>query len=230
MANELVTVPFYGDSLEAVQDSSGQVWVSLRRCCDALGVTMQGQLEKLKQKPWCSIKEIVIHDAEGKSQPATVIDLDTLPGWLFSIHEMKVREDIRPKLVRFQREAAKVLADHFFHRRPAAPAGLTADEVRAIIRQEMGDAVPLRPTQPLPRTTIAERVRYKGYPETTPAQRAKIRRLANCLLDMRHGERPDVLYQVCIYSAHQIACLDDAIDRYFEEAKKKDAGGLFAVR
>ena len=74
--------------------------------------------------------EMPRRDARGHEQPATMLDLDTLPGWMFSIDARKVKEQVRDKLARYQREAARVLAARFspgFSSSPAAagstPAG-----------------------------------------------------------------------------------------------------------
>lgn len=114
MAGELVRVSFHGDVLEAIKDDNGKVWTSLRRCCENLGVSMETQLAKLKTKPWATMMEIITVAEDGKQRSMTMIDLDTLPGWLFSIDARKVKPAIREKLVQYQREAARVLADYFF--------------------------------------------------------------------------------------------------------------------
>lgn len=123
MASELVKIPFYGDELDAVQDVGGKVWVSLRRCCENLGLDAEGQRKKLKAKAWaCTEEKSVQLPGDTQSRSVAMIDLDTLPGWLFSIDARKVKEQIREKLARYQREAARVLADHFYGRKAAPPA------------------------------------------------------------------------------------------------------------
>lgn len=114
MAGELVRVSFHGDVLEAIKDDSGKVWVSFRRCCENLGIAVESQLVKLKSKDWAVMTEIVMTGLDGKQYSMSCVDLDTLPGWLFSIDARKVKPAIRQKLVQYQREAARVLADFFF--------------------------------------------------------------------------------------------------------------------
>jgi hypothetical protein len=121
MSNQLVAVPFHGDVIEAVQDAEGKVWVSLRRCCESLGVLFEGQLVKLRKEEWATIEEISMVAQDGKEREVTVIDLESLPGWLFSIKAGKVNPDVRPKLIRYQKEAARVLADHFLGRKAETP-------------------------------------------------------------------------------------------------------------
>jgi hypothetical protein len=75
----LVRVPFYGDQLDAVQDGSRKVWVSLRRLCDNLGIDPDTQKRKLSGKPWACTSEMTVQlpDA-GQSREYTMIDLDRL--------------------------------------------------------------------------------------------------------------------------------------------------------
>lgn len=122
MPNELVKINFYGDHLVATQDEDGRVWVSLRRCCEALGLDLSSQMAKLKGKSWASVAEITMDATDDSKRVLTCIDLGTLPGWLFSIDARKVAEGVREKLAQFQNEAARVLADHFLRRKAAAPA------------------------------------------------------------------------------------------------------------
>lgn len=116
-ANAMVPVQFHGDTLLAVKDEDGKVWVSLRKCCESLGVPTEKQIRKLKSKPWATMALRAMVADDGNVRQMSMIDLDTLPGWLFSIDARKVKEDVREKLARYQKEAARVLADHFFGRR-----------------------------------------------------------------------------------------------------------------
>lgn len=248
MANELVKVPFYGDELDAVQDG-GKVWVSLRRCCENLGLTPQGQLEKLKRKAWACVTEIVTQmPGDTQAREVSMIDLETLPGWLFSIDARKVAGHIREKLARYQREAAQVLARHFLGGQPTAPPGnvsLSREQfdllVNAIARipqmeqriEELAASRQLNavhvPTNATPRFTVLDRLRFKEWSGASAKQRALIRRQANIWLALRHDETPDVCGGAggpCVYYGHQIVVLDEAIDFVRESVRKReqDAG------
>ncbi len=48
-----------------------------------------------------------------KSQDMECLPLDLIPGWLFGIQTGRVKEEIRPKLLRYRREAFRVLWDAF---------------------------------------------------------------------------------------------------------------------
>src|SRR5690606_671035 len=106
----------------ATRDQDGKVWVSLRRCCESLGLSIEGQLKKLKGKAWATMNEKFTVAEDGKQRSVACIDLGTLPGWLFSIDPRKVKEDVREKLALYQKEAALVLAEHFFGQKPGTLA------------------------------------------------------------------------------------------------------------
>lgn len=227
-----VQVPFHGDTLEAVQDENGKVWVSLKRGCENLGLSIQGQLSKLKGKPWAVVKENFTTGPDGKTYSMAMIDLDCLPMWLATIDPRKVKEQIREKLARYQREAAKVLADHFYGRKPAQPAfdmGQLASMLRAMVRDEV-QAIrqPERIASSVPRWTVKERCRFKGWHGTSYKTRNKIRQLANTLLDLFHQETPDVWGQCHTYYGHQIVKLDEAIDRVRAEYDRRGGDGMFS--
>jgi P22_AR N-terminal domain len=117
MANELVHVPFHGDVLEAIQTPDRKVWVHLRRVCDILGLDHEAQRKRLVDPdrcPWAtaSIMEAVAQD--GKTREVTVLDLDSFPMWLATISVGHVRDDLRPKIIAYQKECVRVLREHFF--------------------------------------------------------------------------------------------------------------------
>jgi hypothetical protein len=111
---ELERIYFVGGDLQAVKDENGKVWVSVRRVCEQLGVSMQGQNTKLKECPWACVKMIFTHGQSGRQQELTMIDLDSLPMWLATISLSKVEENVRPTLVAFQKHAKAALAKHCF--------------------------------------------------------------------------------------------------------------------
>jgi hypothetical protein len=130
----LVAVDFHGDTLEAVQDAGGAVWASLRRMCEGVGIDESKQRRKLKNKPWATtdLKSAVAQD--GKRRELMMVHLDTIPMWLATIEPSKVKPEVRPKLERYQKEAARVLAEHFLPKPraevvPKASGGLAAIRV-----------------------------------------------------------------------------------------------------
>ena len=61
------------------------MWVSLRRCCENLDVHLDTQIKKLRAKAWAVVREMRMTGPDRKEYQTICIDLDTLPGWLFSI-------------------------------------------------------------------------------------------------------------------------------------------------
>jgi len=110
---ELIEVPFYGDKLMAKRHKD-TVQVSLKRCCENIGVSLKPQLRKLCLKPWANVTTTVTLDSAGRNFEMAMVDLPTLSGWLFTIDQMKVKDGVREKLTRYQKEAAIALANHFF--------------------------------------------------------------------------------------------------------------------
>lgn len=50
---------------------------------------------------------------DGKKREMTCLPLDMLNGWLFGIDANRVKPEIKDKVIAYQRECFKVLADHF---------------------------------------------------------------------------------------------------------------------
>lgn len=128
MSQELIQVPFHGDIIEAVRTAEGKVLVPLRQPCKSLGLDYSGQLQKLKNKEWATVEIISTVGADQKTREMVCLDLDSFPMWLATIEASRVGDDIRERVVLYQKEATKVLAAHFFGtaREPAAATAATA--------------------------------------------------------------------------------------------------------
>ena len=107
----MVPVRFDGDLLEAVRKDQ-TVYVSVKRVCESLGITEQGQISKLKECGWAGTT-IIVAPSNGGNQQTFCIDLKSLPMWLAGIHASKVDEAVRPKLLVYQLECRDALARHF---------------------------------------------------------------------------------------------------------------------
>lgn len=115
MANDLVIVevPFHGDVIEAVQDEKGAVYVPVKPVSEKLGLSSNGQIEKLKEQEWARGKFILSRDTSGRLQECYALPLTKLPMWLARIQVKRVKVAYRPMLKLYQEEAADVLAAHF---------------------------------------------------------------------------------------------------------------------
>src|SRR3990170_6338158 len=107
-------VVFYDDELTAIRADDGQIYVSVRHMCDALWLDIQSQTRRVR-------RHIVLNDGFMVAKMATIkgarrsyiLRVDLVPLWLTGVSTKAVKDEIRPKLERFQREAAKVLWEAF---------------------------------------------------------------------------------------------------------------------
>ena len=140
VGKSIVHVPFRGDTIDAVQDEQG-VWVGVRRVCDSFGLSSNGQIEKLKNKPWATGKIIVSVAEDGKTRELYCLHLDALPMWLGNIDTGRVKPEVRDKLIAYQKEAARVLRDHFFGRQQPSPQPVDLNTVCTVVAMAVQSAM-----------------------------------------------------------------------------------------
>lgn len=107
-------VPFYGDELAAVQQPDGDIFVLFGRLCDNLGLVQQAQVRRIRRHAVMSegLVNLTVQ-TPGGPQIVQSLRLDLLPLWLAGVQAERVKEAVREKLVRYQREAAFVLWEAF---------------------------------------------------------------------------------------------------------------------
>jgi len=136
-------VNFYSDALTAVRAGDGHIYVSVRHLCDALGLDRAAQVRRIKRqeiladayKGGAILTPPSPEGIGGGTQQLGLIRVDIVPLFLTGVSINSVREEIRPKLERFQREAAKVLWEAFQAGR------LTADlDFDALLAQDSPEA------------------------------------------------------------------------------------------
>jgi len=112
-------VTFYGDKLTAVQVNDGQIYVALPSVCNALGLNIQAQARRIGRHDvladgYMKLAILASFDhGETKRRRMGVLRADLVPLWLTGVSAKAVKDDIRPKLIQFQKEAAKVLWEAF---------------------------------------------------------------------------------------------------------------------
>lgn len=118
-------IDFYGDVITAVLVEEGNrqvVYIPLRPVCDFLGVAWSAQRMRIGRDPVLAevIKGVIVtitpSSVDGRGggpQEMTCLPLDYINGWLFGINASRVKEEIRDRLIRYQRECYRVLADAF---------------------------------------------------------------------------------------------------------------------
>jgi hypothetical protein len=117
----LMKFEYDGDELDVVHHDGGY-WVVLARLCESLDLNVQAQTRKLLRLRWARVAIIAAHDSTGREQKLFCLHLESMAGWLFSINGGKINSVLRAKLLRYQRECAQVLADHFLGKRGQTPA------------------------------------------------------------------------------------------------------------
>jgi hypothetical protein len=134
---DIVHVPFYGDTLEAVQREDG-IWLIVKRACENVGLSPDAQRVKLKDAPWATTAMVAAVAGDGKSRDVFALHLKSVPMWLATIDASRVNEAIRPKLERYQCEAADALAKHFMGSTnlvPVDPLVAQAETALALTRE-----------------------------------------------------------------------------------------------
>lgn len=107
-------VTFQGDELVAVQREDGTIYALFARLCENLGLNQQAQSRRVQ-------RHVVLRDGlttltvstAGGPQTAQFLRLDLLPLWLSGIQAERVKQEVREKLVSYQRDAAQVLWQAF---------------------------------------------------------------------------------------------------------------------
>lgn len=145
---EQKTVLFYEDEIVAVVvDEAGrqQIYVPLRPICDYLGLDWASQYKRVRRDPVLSeaTNSVVVTTTEfdpSSNRPRAgamvCLPLKYLNGWLFGVNANRVKDDLRERLIRYQRECYDALAQAFQSPMARPDASSTLLQVR-----EMGLAI-----------------------------------------------------------------------------------------
>jgi hypothetical protein len=113
----LVEVSFAGSSLAACLGGDGEVYTSVRRMCENLGIDPKSQRAKLKRASnahWARGVIITSHDTAGREQDHFMIAARCVPMWMSRINPLKLpTEQARAAVRHYQEKVADVLAAHF---------------------------------------------------------------------------------------------------------------------
>ncbi len=144
-------VVFYEDMITAVLvtvNGEDQIYVPLRPICDYLGLSYAGQRERVGRDPVLSenVHQIRISRSveEGSDQEMICLALKFLPGWLFGVSVNRIKEELREKIIRYQRESYDVLWEAFQEGRLTADTAfddLLASDTPAAQAYKMASAI-----------------------------------------------------------------------------------------
>ncbi len=116
-------VDFHGDMITVVlveQQGRRQVYVLLRPLCQYLGLSWSSQLQRLREDDVLSeaTTSVLLSNTDvGHRQRYKMIglQLEFLPGWMFSFTPKRVRADLQQKIKRYRRDCYRVLWEAFLH-------------------------------------------------------------------------------------------------------------------
>lgn len=112
-------VAFYDDEVTAVfveENGEKTIYVPIRPLCNFLGIAWTAQRQRILRDPVLSEEMrpvIVTITGTGQEVETLCLPLDYLNGFLFGINATRVKEEIRERLIRYQRECYKVLSEAF---------------------------------------------------------------------------------------------------------------------
>lgn len=98
-----------------VVDEDGQKFVPVKPICEALGVTIQSQIEKLESDDILSsvVRLCLTTGADGKEYKMKCIPLKYVFGWLFSISSKSVKEESKEGLKNYKVICYDALYNYF---------------------------------------------------------------------------------------------------------------------
>ena len=96
-------------------DSQGETYVPIKPICDALGISLERQREKIQSDDILSTTAALrgAVDADGKEREMLCLPLRYVYGWLFTINPKNVAPAAREAVTRYRRECYDVLYHHF---------------------------------------------------------------------------------------------------------------------
>ena len=111
-------VEFYGDDIIAVRMADGTIHVPVRPICELLGVNWAGQYRRINRDTVLAeeVRSIAVATREGDrvvTREMQCLPLDYVSGFLFGINADRVKPVLKERVVRYQRECYKVLAEAF---------------------------------------------------------------------------------------------------------------------
>ena len=93
----------------------GEELVPIRPICDALGLNISGQHQRINRDPILNSVVCTVHTtaADGKRYEMVALPLKFTFGWLFTIEHNQVKEEAREAVLQYQLECYNALYDHF---------------------------------------------------------------------------------------------------------------------
>ncbi len=158
MTTQAIAVKFHDQSLLAaiINDLPH---VALKPICENIGLDWKAQQDRIKRNEILNSVGVMTTStgADGKLYQMLMMPIKYLNGWLFGVDASRVKPEIKPRLIEYQRECFDVLANHFMPQlsgnpvqlpepptRTALPGKLTLDQqdvIKALVK-ERAEALP----------------------------------------------------------------------------------------
>ena len=140
---------FYGKPIIVVRLPDGRPAVVLRPFCENMQIDTNGQVKRIRRTE--AIADDLISGVrverpaeEGGPQAMAVLVLRAVPFWLAGIDPKRVREEIRPDILRYQREVVDVL--YAWAQTSKTPAAVAEGQTSYLVPAEPV-TTPLKPEQ-----------------------------------------------------------------------------------
>ncbi len=121
-------VEFYEDEITAVRLPDGRVFVPVRPLVESLGLSWSSQLQRIRRDSVLKSELLSVFvtntESERGGRDVQCLPLDYISGFLFGINAERVRDDLRERVIRYQRECYRVLAEAFTEGRLTTDADL----------------------------------------------------------------------------------------------------------
>ena len=103
------------NNVDIVLINDGEKRIAIRPICEALGVSYQAQIDKVKNdaKFNSTVMLSITVGADGKQREMVTIPFKKVFGWLYSINANNVKPEARENLIRYQEECNDALYTYF---------------------------------------------------------------------------------------------------------------------
>lgn len=152
---EIQVLPFHGSEIHTTQ-VNGEPVVILKPTIEAMGLDYSAQHAKLKSAEWATVGIIATVGADGRTRQMTTTDLDTWSMLLANINARKVKPELKPLIVAYQKESAKALRKFWTEGGVVNPAASTSQ------LQRLEEEVVLRLAERREYSTIRRQIKVAG--------------------------------------------------------------------
>lgn len=138
-------VDFYGDEIIAALVEIGeqsQIYIPIKPICDYLGLSWAGQSERIKRD--LVLKEVskgirvtripLEGKRKGGPQEALCLPLEYLNGWLFGVNALRVKEELRERVILYQRECYRILSQAYQNNVFSAEVNEQSASIKALLQ------------------------------------------------------------------------------------------------